>query len=403
MSLESTLFEYRYTILFYSAVLFLIYLSRSKLEKQGTLMYIMRTKFGLKMMDRLSSSARGFFKVFGYISIAVAYLGFIFISYALLQSAYDIIIDKPGAVGGSPVIPGLPIAGTGLVFPLVIGWISLFIIMIVHEFSHGVVAKAHGIRIKSSGIAFFGPILGAFVEPDEKDLQKKKHRVQHSVFAAGPVSNVVLWIACVLLMFALVPLVDNVAMPTGISMSPIVNDTLPAYNAGMKEKTVITFINGMRVNDSDTFYNALENITPGQQMELIGLSGETYSFTTAENPLNASKGYLGITNFEQHYTPIEGLPGGGFILAALLWLLELLKWTGFISINIGLINLFPIFITDGAQMLRLNFKTIFKNEDTAMSVWKNVNIAALMVVLIVLLLPLVRTILRMAAGLVMTV
>ena len=46
---------------------------------------------------------------------------------------------------------------------------ALAIVAIPHEFAHGIFARLNNLRVKSSGFALFGPILAAFVEPDEKD------------------------------------------------------------------------------------------------------------------------------------------------------------------------------------------------------------------------------------------
>ncbi|MFH2020782.1 MAG: site-2 protease family protein [archaeon] len=404
MSFLSSLFDYRWTILFYSAILLAVYVFRKKLERQGSFMYIIRTKIGLQFMDKISSAARKPIIWLGYAGIVIAYIGFFFISYVLLQGTYDLLIDKPGAVGGGPVIPGLPIGGTGIVFPLVIGWISLLIIMVVHEGAHGILARAHNIKVKSSGLAFLGPILGAFVEPDEKDMQKKKHRVQHSVLAAGPVSNLVLWIVCmILIVYVLSPAVSGLAISAGIYASPIKNDSLPAMKAGFTEKTVIVGINNAKINDSVSFFSSLENLTPGQKLRIDTLSGEHYDLTTIKNPENKSKGYIGITKFEQYYAPkIEG-PLGNILLSVLLWFIELLEWTAFISFNIGLINLFPIFITDGAQMLKLNFLHLIHDKKKALNYWKSVNIVALMMVFIMLFLPLLRTLFKFAISFVLSI
>ena len=210
--------DYKWVIVFYSGIVLLLYYYRNKFERPASFIFLLKTKIGLNLMDKVSSKLRTIIKVLGYMGVFLAYLGFFFVSYILVQSAYDIIIDKPGAVGGSPVIPGLPIAGLGIRFPLVIGWLSLFIIMVVHEFSHGIVARAHNVKIKSSGLAFFGPILGAFVEPDEEELIKEKHRVQHSIFAAGPVANFVLWIVCSFLIVGISLAITSMAYPSGIML-----------------------------------------------------------------------------------------------------------------------------------------------------------------------------------------
>jgi len=75
-------------------------------------------------------------------------------------------------------------------------WIlSIFLIAVIHEFSHGVVGRAWKLKIKSSGFAFLSilvPVIpAAFVEPDEKQTAKASARAQLGMLSAGPFSNVV--------------------------------------------------------------------------------------------------------------------------------------------------------------------------------------------------------------------
>ena len=400
MSFLNILLEYKWAILFYTFIIGFVYFNKKRFEKQAALVYLYKTKIGLNLMDKASKKFRKLIQVWGYIGIFIAYIGFFLVTYALLLNTYDLIIDKPGAVGGSPVIPGLPIAGLGITFPLVIGWISLFIIMIVHEFSHGVVARAHNVKVKSSGIAFFGPILGAFVEPDDKQLEKQPHRVQHAVFAAGPVSNVVLWLVCGLLMFAVAQPIIAMSNITGVEIGIIQNETLPAYNSGLPKNSVITKINDYETNNLTALENALDSLHPGQEINVHTKSGQTYNMVTTTHPDNESMAYLGILIFREDRVLKNDDFLNNILYTSLMWILELLQWTAFISINIGLINLFPIYITDGAQMLRRNFEYIFKDKKLALKYWSKVNLAAVFVVLILLFLPLLRTIIRFITGLI---
>ena len=382
--------DYYGVILFYSAVLLLIYYNRKKFEKQATLMYLYKTKIGLKFMDAVSKKFGKPLKYFGYFGILVAYLGFFLITYALLLGAYDIIIDKPGAIGGSPVIPGLPIAGLGITFPLIIGWISLFIIMIVHEFSHGIWARLHKVKIKSSGIAFFGPIMGAFVEPDEKELVKKPHIVQHSIFAAGPVSNIVLWIVCTLLVIPLVTGILSMTQAEGVRIGIIQEGNYPALNSDMLENSVIIGVNNDTITNYSSLGESLDKLSPGQEV-IFKTKDNTYSMITTTHPENESKAYVGIWIYDEDRKLVNDTLGNNLLYKVMLWVFELLKWTAFISINIGLINLYPIFITDGARMLKLNFEYFIKDKKKAFEYWKTVNMMAVFIFLVLLFLPLLRT------------
>lgn len=379
--------EYLNVILFYSAIVLLVYVNRNRFEKQAAFMYLYKTKFGLKFMDDSGKKFGSIIRFLGYIGIIVAYAGFFLVTYALLNNAYDLIINKPGAVGGSPVIPGLPIAGLGIKFPLIIGWISLFIIMIVHEFAHGMVARAHNVKVKSSGIAFFGPILGAFVEPDEKEISKKPHKVQHSIFAAGPFSNVLLWLVCLGLLFMTVPFTNSFTLSQGVKIG-VMQENLPAFEAGIKEGAVITGINNDIITNISSLEKALQKIKPGEEL-VLKTRNETYELKAAKNPNNETRAYLGIWLYGEEKKLKDESKNWQYKI--MLWIIELLTWTGFISINIGLINLFPIFITDGARMLKLNFDYIFKKK--GFEYWKTFNMFSLFIILIIIFLPMLRSIL----------
>ena len=42
--------------------------------------------------------------------------------------------------------------------------------IIIHEFSHGILARVENVKINSIGLLLFAIIPGAFVEPDEEKL-----------------------------------------------------------------------------------------------------------------------------------------------------------------------------------------------------------------------------------------
>ena len=73
--------KYKFVIFFYSFVVLFVYLNRNKFDKQGSFIYLYRTKFGLSIMDRISKTFNGFLKILGYLGVIVAYAGFFLISY----------------------------------------------------------------------------------------------------------------------------------------------------------------------------------------------------------------------------------------------------------------------------------------------------------------------------------
>jgi len=388
MSLISAIAPYQVTILFYLLIFLFVYLNRKRFDVHGKFIFLYRTKIGLKLMNLIAKKAGRLVKILGHIGVVIGFFGMVSTFILILFLTFKLIMNEPGAGGASPVIPGFPIAGTGLVFPLITGWIVLFIIILVHEFSHGVVASAYKIKIKNSGIAFFGPILGAFVEPDEKNLAKKKDWIQHSVFAAGAFSNFLTVIVVLLIgLMILNPLMNILTDSTGVVVYS--QPGLPADKAGISNNTVITGIYGGRVDTIEDFRTVMEDIGPNRNIKLKS-DNRIYSVTTIENPDDQTKGYLGVWIVEERTELVYDNIINRGVLSILNWIRQMFGWLIFLSINIGLINLLPIFITDGARMLKIFIEGVIPNKEKSMSVWMFLNWISLFSLLILVFLPLFR-------------
>ncbi len=74
--------------------------------------------------------------------------------------------------------------------PLGYGLIALVTVIVVHEFAHGILARAEGIRIKSIGVLLLAIIPGAFVEPDEEEVKKANRLSKLRIYAAGSIFNI---------------------------------------------------------------------------------------------------------------------------------------------------------------------------------------------------------------------
>ena len=151
----------------------ILYLGRKKIELQKILFPIIyfaifRTKLGIKKMDSLSKRYPKFWGWFGTAGIIIGFLGMAVIAWLLIDNLIKIIIS-PAAVPGVSLVLPFKVKGTFFV-PFFYLIISIFIIAVVHEFCHGVIARRYNMHIKSSGFAVLGiifPIIpAAFVEPD---------------------------------------------------------------------------------------------------------------------------------------------------------------------------------------------------------------------------------------------
>ena len=105
-----------------------------------------------------------------------------FALFSLFLQAIDIVvkylIGSRGCPGVAPLIPGVEIPRVPVTPPLH-AWLSLMIILVVHEAMHGILGRRHGFEIKSTGLILFGILpIGAFVEPNEEDLKAIDDRIE---------------------------------------------------------------------------------------------------------------------------------------------------------------------------------------------------------------------------------
>ncbi|MFH0868160.1 MAG: site-2 protease family protein [Candidatus Woesearchaeota archaeon] len=385
MSFILAMIEYKSAILFYSLIFLIVYLNRKKFEIHGRFIYLYKTKIGIRFMDLVAKKIPRLVRLTGYAGVAIGFIGMVAVFILILLLAYKLLLNAPGAGGASPVIPGLPIAGTGIVFPLITGWIVLAIIIVVHEFSHGIVARVYKIRVKNSGMAFFGPLLGAFVEPDEKKLSEERDIVQHSVFAAGPFANF-LTVGVVLLLILTIfnPAASALTISTGVIVYS--QPGFPAEKAGMGNNTLITGINGEDVSTIDDFQRIMKDIKPNTTVNLKS-NVTKYAITATESPDDKSQGYIGVWIMGNNLRLRNDNSLNQILFSIVSWFGQMLGWLSFLSLNIGMINLLPIFITDGARMLKVFFNRIIHNESRSKSLWIFVNWVSAFSLLILVFLP----------------
>lgn len=345
-----------------------------------------KTKIGLRLMKYIGTRFRKPVIIIGYISFVVGVLGIIFIFFSLFHFIFQLLF-QPGLApqaGVQIALPGLlSIPGLGkLGF-----WhwiISIFILAVVHEFSHGVVAVAHKFRIKSSGPAIFAVLIpvipAAFVEPDEKKLAKASDLKKYSIFAAGPVSNIVTGIIFLLLVaFVLSPVALDASEQTGISFKAV-NETSPAYPE-FRETAVYSTINSRDANVS-LLLEELERMEPGDTITFANenITRTITSISHPDRPTEAYLGIIGIRNERRYYNEAFG--------DFFEWLRLLFLWLFFLNFFIGLANLLPLGPIDGGLILRTFLERVFrKNKKFAVKLWAGISLFTLLLVIAAFLLP----------------
>jgi len=319
--------------------------------------FVWKTKAGIAWMDRFSEKFKKSLKILGYISIFLGFAGLIFASYGFIKSALDFFLTPEVAVAGAGIV--LPIKAKGVFFVSFFYWIiSLSILVVVHEFSHGVFARWAKIKIKSTGF-FLGAILvpilpGAFVQPDQKEYLNASTRDRLMIASAGPFGNFItglfFWL---ILFFIFFPIVGSMTEPVGGVNVFGIEDGTPAFESGMRDGLVITSIDGLSVQTTEDFQAALVDKGPGDTVE-IEANESTYIATLGPRADDASKAYLGVFIVDQQRKAFYNSGFGLGLWNTLDWIAGpqgLLFWLILLNIGIGLFNLLPIGPLDGGQML----------------------------------------------------
>ncbi len=388
MTVWGVLLQYKFIIIFYLLIILFLILHRKRLDVQAKFILLYRTTWGLRWMEHFSSKFREWIILLGYIGVGAGYVGLFFISFILLKNLYDLITAPDAVSGVSLVLPGINVPGLGIL-PFWYWIIAIFIIATVHEFSHGIVARAHNIPVKNTGIVFFGPILGAFVEPDEKKLRKEKDIVQYSIFAAGSFSNILLAIlSLLLLMLVFQPVQQGMVVPTGFTFDAYTNGSYPFAQAGIATGTLITGINGVPVQDFQDFADELTLHRPGERI-LVETPANKYTITLAESPDNPQKGFLGIQQIRNEVEVKEKYSSGFThgVYYAVDWLTGFLRWLFILSLGIGLFNLLPLPIVDGGRMAQ-TFLHKLKGAEKGERRYRQLSVLFLVILLLNLFFPL---------------
>lgn len=358
--------NYKFVILFYLLIAIFVAIKWKKIDSQAKILLLYKTKFGINFIQKVVKKYREWVILVGYTGVGIGYIGIIFISGVLLKNLYDILFVAESTAGVSVVLPGVNVPGIG-VLPFWYWLIALFFIALIHEFGHGVVAMAHKIKLDSTGIAFIGPIIGAFVEPNNKQMNKQSDIVKYSVMAAGPFFNFLLAIAAILLLkFAFFPLQEMMVEEDGFTFSEYVNESYPAAIAGLPTDTVITGIDGTETANFYEFAEVLTCKAPGDTITINSFDEEgnmkDYVLTLTANPDDENKGFMGINTIQNNVKVKEPYTHGIGEVAyyTLDWFNGMSNggkgfwfWMYLLSLGIGLFNLLPLAITDGGQMLQL--------------------------------------------------
>jgi len=434
------IYDVIFLILFTLITALFLYTKRQNLKREG-LLYLYRTSIGLKIIDWTSKKFSKILRPMQYLVVTSGYLLMGFMVWALIKLSY-VYLTSPTLARELkapiifPLIPYLPeLFKLDFLPPFYFTYwiIVIAIIAIPHEFAHGIFARLHNIKVHSTGFGFLGPFLAAFVEPDEKQVQKTKNFAQLSILASGTFANVLMTILFGLvfwLFFAMaftpagvyfnayatspvniseVSFIDNVTLENLTLVKIVANnqtyftdqivinlsksnasfyilayDDSPAFAALLSG--AITEINGQKINSFDSLKESIQSHSPGDEVIVKTLVGNRkkevreYNITLSEKD---GKAFLGIGIAPPQRSRLLGVfydqiakISDPFIYYQSAWgdfgifIKDLLWWIVLINIGVALTNMLPLGIFDGGRFFYITVFALTKKQKVAEKAFK---------------------------------
>jgi membrane-associated protease RseP (regulator of RpoE activity) len=385
-----------------------------------------RTKIFSGVFDRLGSFRTSRWISWGALIIVpiVAAVGLFLLSSSLLTLLWTPVAREATRELGPASYLLLP--GVNPIIPIFYGWFALFCSIIIHEGAHGIIARNRGLNVKSSGLLFFLIVpIGAFVDVDEKQIEKAKSKDSLRVMAAGIGGNVVAALACLVALLIIV----NGLTPTILEGVYIfsVDEGLPAEKAGLLSGDVFVNIDNVPVRSYDDLVALFENKNPGDTIQVTVKRGENWeeNYSTAIKLTNSDNrtvmgvrigdiddlmieerlNYYKTITIQSVYVYIvppsvasDLIPFSDFLMPFYThpigtnWHIyaNLFYWVWFVNINVAIFNALPIYPLDGGRMFDISLKSILGrklNKNTISKITYGMTAIVLSILLLLLIIP----------------
>lgn len=365
-----------FLILFSIFAFVMLHRDRKNLKRQGW-MFLYHTKVGIELMKWGANKFGKILRPLSYVVIASGYILMFSILWLITRTVWTYVtLPIPEQLRNlppiAPLIPYFPaLFNLESIFPplyFTYFLVAIAIVTISHEFAHGLFAKLWNIKVKTTGLAFFGPFFGAFVEPDEKKMSKAPKKHQLSILAAGTFANVAMFVLFGLILWIFfafsfsadgvifnayaqsvvnvsdITHIGNVSVTSLALIPSVVQEGLNKVTAdgktyyapkeiltsevlenneqvimfddapAIRENLVgaITSIDGKEVNNNPDLSEALNSVSPGETVLVTTIDSEkqahSYEITMGEKN---GKAYLGIGFYSTQGEGFRGLIAKG--------------------------------------------------------------------------------------------
>jgi membrane-associated protease RseP (regulator of RpoE activity) len=302
-----------------------------------------------RLMERIAGKLRFGWLVAWNIAAASAVGQILFIFYSLVKNAYFFFQRPEHAAQVTVLVPGLTVSPESLPYMLV----SLVVVVLTHEFAHGVASLAEKIPLKSSGVFLALVLPGAFVEIDEEKLEEARLPTKLRIFSAGASTNIAAGMLVLLLMANFTLTISPLYVPqsSGVLITGLVEGGA-AEKAGIKKWDTIFALNGTPVKGVNELRDYMAKVKPNSILTVTTGHNELTIKTQAstESPARA---LIGIMPFDYYPPRNASLPGE---LPYQVFLTE--NWMNMILVSVALLNMLPIGPLDGGKFTDTILKLI---------------------------------------------
>ncbi len=246
---------------------------------------MLRTRKGKVLLDKISRK-KSFWRAYGEFSIWLCFLVMIGVVMLLFLGAILTAISPPEEY--LPASDLLLIPGVTSFVPFWWPALALIVALVIHEYSHGIQARAHGMRLRSFGLLLVGPIpIGAFAEPEEAEMNRAPRRDRMRLFAAGPSINI---LATYVVLIVLSAVASGMATEyDGVHARGIIQGEA-ADEAGLQPFETITRIGEQSISTTEDFSEEMRELSAGDEVSLTVLSSPGSSDLMSERTVTVTMG-----------------------------------------------------------------------------------------------------------------
>ena len=390
------------------------------------ILILIHTPFGMKFFDWVArtNAAKIYAKSNRYLMpLITALMLFLLISFVIAIVSFAPAREMTRDLGPRSIFL-IPILNPYLPVGYVL--ISLIITIVVHEAGHGIVARVYNVKIESTGVVFFFVVpIGAFVNIEQKELEKTPLKYKSSILTAGVLNNMVLagisLFGLYLVVSSLYPLPVSGGQEAGVLIDRVNKGSL-AEKIHLTEGSVIQTISGQNVRSVEDLRKLLES-NLGKTIEMtwaVKNKPIVRGNITLPSTVNVNKGILGVTinTISDPKTVLDDYKSwfsGTTVLRLLLpptiqdkivpysdlmaerynstifgssyaLLANMFFWLWFINFNVAIFNALPIGPLDGGQLYS-SFIASRTKEKTATAINSLMTYIMILVIFMTLVFP----------------